>query len=169
MGTYTYYDHWPGKGADLGGKGATEDQPPVYQQQAFDIKSNNKTPEHKSLENYISNHDISQLPNIVNGIPEDEIHGEGYAPNGIVRVNLTPEQTYNLQQNLNSQVDGNADYNGMSHNCTTFVANSLNSTGVINVSKESINDWRGFIIGSFSAFTSLIFPDSSTIKLTITV
>jgi RHS repeat-associated protein len=165
MGTYTYYDHWPGKGADLGGKGATQNQPPVYQKQGFVVKSGGKiTEEHKSLENYISKHDISQLPSIVNGQPEDKERGEGYAPDGIIRVDITPEQTYNLQQNLNNQVKGDAQYNGLSHNCTTFVAIALNSTGDINVSEESINDWRGFIIGSFSAYT----PNETYKQLTTT-
>ena len=39
-----------------------------------------------------------------------------------------------------------APYNGESNNCTTFVANGINNSGIGSVKEERIVDWRGLLI-----------------------
>jgi hypothetical protein len=165
MGTYSYYDLWP-ESANLGGKAATKDVNPVYNSSSFQITTNgSKNSSHTSFENYISNHDISQLPLMLQGVPENSIkgYGEGYSPDGILKIDFTPEQTFNLQQKINSLITDNKKYNGVSNNCTSFVCDALNSSGVIEVGAETILDWRGFLIGSFSAHT----PNETYKQLTV--
>jgi hypothetical protein len=165
MGTYSYYDLWP-ESANLGGKAATKDVSPVYNSSSFQITTNgSKNSSHTSLENYISNHDISQLPLMLQGVPENSIkgYGEGYSPDGILKIDFTPEQTFNLQQKINSLIIDNKMYNGVSNNCTSFVCDALNSSGIIEVGTETILDWRGFFIGSFSAYT----PNETYKQLTV--
>ena len=75
-----------------------------------------------------------------------EDYGEGYAPDGIIRLEITGEQTYHLQQEYISLIKQGTSYNGESNNCTTFVANGINNSGIGSVKEERIVDWRGLLI-----------------------
>lgn len=149
MGTYTYYDLWP-SAANLGGKSAVQDVEAVYNSQSFCITTNGKkNTAHSALERYMSKHDMSQLPGMLqHDIRENSIegYGEGYAPDGIIRLDITGEQTYNLQQEYISLIRQGISYNGESNNCTTFVANGINNSGIGSIKEESIIDWRGILI-----------------------
>lgn len=92
---------------------------------------------------------MSQLPGMLqHDIRENSIegYGEGYAPDGIIRLDITGEQTYNLQQEYISLIRQGISYNGESNNCTTFVANGINNSGIGSIKEESIIDWRGILI-----------------------
>ena len=149
MGTYTYYDLWP-TSADLGGKAAIQDVSPFYQSQSFCIMTNGKkNTDYSALERYMSSHDMSQLPEMLKqNFRENSVagYGEGYAPDGIIRLGIDAKSTYQLQQAYKSLIQENAQYNGESNNCTTFVANGINNSGVGSVKEETIIDWRGFFI-----------------------
>ena len=149
MGTYTYYDLWPSS-ANLGGKAAVQDVEAVYNSQSFYMITNGKkNADHSALERYISKHDMSQLPGMLqNNFSENSIedYGEGYAPDGIIRLEITGEQTYHLQQEYISLIKQGTPYNGESNNCTTFVANGINNSGIGSVKEERIVDWRGLLI-----------------------
>lgn len=149
MGTYTYYDLWPSS-ANLGGKAAVQDVEAVYNSQSFYMITNGKkNADHSALERYISKHDMSQLPGMLqNNFSENSIedYGEGYAPDGIIRLEITGEQTYHLQQEYISLIKQGTSYNGESNNCTTFVANGINNSGIGSVKEERIVDWRGLLI-----------------------
>ena len=149
MGTYTYYDLWPSS-ANLGGKAAVQNVEAVYNSQSFYMITNGKkNADHSALERYISKHDMSQLPGMLqNNFSENSIedYGEGYAPDGIIRLEITGEQTYHLQQEYISLIKQGTPYNGESNNCTTFVANGINNSGIGSVKEERIVDWRGLLI-----------------------
>ena len=92
---------------------------------------------------------MSQLPEMLKqNFRENSVagYGEGYAPDGIIRLGIDAKSTYQLQQAYKSLIQENAQYNGESNNCTTFVANGINNSGVGSVKEETIIDWRGFFI-----------------------
>ena len=162
-GIYTYYDLWPSS-ANLGGKAAVEDVKAVYNSQSFYITTNGKkNTDYSALERYMSRHDMSQIPEILqNNIMENSVegYGEGYAPDGIIRLNITAEQTYNLQQEYVSLIQQRNPYNGESNNCTTFVANGINNSGVGSIKEESITDWRGILV-NLNPFHKSFTPNST--------
>ena len=168
-GTYTYYDLWPSS-ANLGGKAAVEDVKAIYKSQSFYITTNGKkNTTHSTLERYMSRHDMSQIPGMLQyNIMEtsDESYGEGYAPDGIIRLNITAEQTYNLQQEYVSLIQQGKPYNGESNNCTTFVANGINNSGVGSIKEESITDWRGILV-NLNPFHKSFTPNSTYNQLQI--
>ena len=111
----------------------------------------------------MSRHDMSQIPEILqNNIMENSVegYGEGYAPDGIIRLNITAEQTYNLQQEYVSLIQQRNPYNGESNNCTTFVANGINNSGVGSIKEESITDWRGILV-NLNPFHKSFTPNST--------
>lgn len=162
-GTYTYYDLWP-SAADLGGKAAVQDVDAVYNSQSFYITTNGiKNTDYSALERYMSSHDMSQLPGMLqNNFSENsqEGYGEGYAPDGIIRLGLDAEQTYKLQIEYNSLIQQGSPYNGESNNCTTFVANGINNSGVGSVKEESIINWRGIFV-NFNPFHKSFTPNNT--------
>ena len=168
-GTYTYYDLWPSS-ANLGGKAAVEDVKAINKSQSFYITTNGKkNTTHSTLERYMSRHDMSQIPGMLQyNIMEtsDESYGEGYAPDGIIRLNITAEQTYNLQQEYVSLIQQGKPYNGESNNCTTFVANGINNSGVGSIKEESITDWRGILV-NLNPFHKSFTPNSTYNQLQI--
>ncbi|WP_278567929.1 toxin TcdB middle/N-terminal domain-containing protein [Prevotella histicola] len=168
-GTYTYYDLWP-LSANLGGKAAVEDVEAIYKSQSFYITTNGKkNTTHSALERYMSRHDMSQIPRMLQyNVMEtsDESYGEGYAPDGIIRLNITAEQTYNLQQEYVSLIQQGKPYNGESNNCTTFVANGINNSGVGSIKEESITDWRGILV-NLNPFHKSFTPNSTYNQLQV--
>ena len=105
--------------------------------------------DYSALERYMSKHDMSQLSGMLqNNFSENsqEGYGEGYAPDGIIRLGLNGEESSKLQQEYKSLIMQGSPYNGESNNCTTFVANGINNSGVGSVNKETIIDWRGFFV-----------------------
>ena len=162
-GTYTYYDLWP-SAANLGGKSAVQDVSAVYNSQDFYITTNGKkNTDYSALERYMSKHDMSQLPRILqDNIRENSIigYGEGYAPDGIIKLDITGEQTYKLQQEYISLIRQGNPYNGESNNCTTFVANGINNSGIGSIKEERIIDWRGFFI-NFNPFHKSFTPNNT--------
>ena len=94
---------------------------------------------------------MSQLPRILqDNIRENSIigYGEGYAPDGIIRLDITGEQTYKLQQEYISLIQQGNPYNGESNNCTT------------SIKEERIIDWRGFFI-NFNPFHKSFTPNNT--------
>ena len=162
-GTYTYYDLWP-LSAKLGGKAAVQDVAAVYNSQSFYMTTNGvKNTDYSALERYMSSHDMSQLPGMLqNNFLENsrQGYGEGYAPDGIIRLGLNGEQTYKLQQEYISLIRQGSPYNGESNNCTTFVANGINNSGVGSIKKEAIIDWRGILV-NFNPFHQSFTPNNT--------
>ena len=162
-GTYTYYDLWP-LSANLGGKAAVQDVAAVYNSQSFYMTTNGvKNTDYSALERYMSSHDMSQLPGMLqNNFLENsrQGYGEGYAPDGIIRLGLNGEQTYKLQQEYISLIRQGSPYNGESNNCTTFVANGINNSGVGSIKKEAIIDWRGILV-NFNPFHQSFTPNNT--------
>lgn len=117
----------------------------------------------------MSRHDMSQIPRMLQyNVMEtsDESYGEGYAPDGIIRLNITAEQTYNLQQEYVSLIQQGKPYNGESNNCTTFVANGINNSGVGSIKEESITDWRGILV-NLNPFHKSFTPNSTYNQLQV--
>lgn len=162
-GTYTYYDLWPSS-INLGGKAAVHDVDAIYNSQSFCVTTNGiMNTDYSALERYISNHDISQLPGMLQyGFGENSCdnYGEGYAPDGIIRLGIDAEQTYKLQQEYVSLMQQGRPYNGESNNCTTFVANGINNSGIASIKEESIVDWRGFFV-NFNPFHQSFTPNNT--------
>ena len=162
-GTYTYYDLWPSS-ANLGGKAAVQNVDAVYNSQSFYILTNGeKNVDYSALEKYMSGHDMSQLPGMLqNNISENSIkgYGEGYAPDGIIRLGLDGQQSYQLQKEYISLIQQGEPYNGESNNCTTFVAKGINNSGVGTINEESIIDWRGIFI-NFNPFHKSFTPNAT--------
>ena len=162
-GTYTYYDLWP-SAANLGGKAAVQDVEAVYNTQPFYLSINGiKDTNYSTLENYMSGHDISQLPGILQfNIRENSIddYGEGYAPDGIIRLGIDGQETYKLQQEYKSLIEQGCPYNGESNNCTTFVAKGINNSGVGSIKEEWIIDWKGLLI-NFNPFHKSFTPNNT--------
>ena len=162
-GTYTYYDLWP-SAANLGGKAAVQNVDAVYNSQSFYILTNGeKNVDYSALERYMSEHDMSQLPGMLqNNISENSIngYGEGYAPDGIIRLGLDGQQSYQLQKEYISLIQQGEPYNGESNNCTTFVAKGINNSGVGTIKEESIIDWRGLFI-NFNPFHKSFTPNAT--------
>ena len=63
--------------------------------------TNGKTnTDYSALERYMSSHDMSQLPEMLKkNFRENSVegYGEGYAPDGIIRLGLDAKNTYQLQ------------------------------------------------------------------------
>ena len=111
----------------------------------------------------MSGHDMSQLPGMLqNNISENSIkgYGEGYAPDGIIRLGLDGQQSYQLQKEYISLIQQGEPYNGESNNCTTFVAKGINNSGVGTINEESIIDWRGIFI-NFNPFHKSFTPNAT--------
>ena len=160
-GTYTYYDLWPSE-AHLGGKAAVQDVDAIYNSQSFCIMVNGvKDTNYSALEGYMSRHDMSQLPGMLQyNISENSIesYGEGYAPDGIIRLGLNEQETYLLRQEYKSLIEQGTPYNGESNNCTTFVVNGINNSGVASIKEENIIDWRGIFV-NFNPFHKSFTPN----------
>ena len=108
-----------------------------------------KNTDYSALERYMSSHDMSQLPGMLQynfSENSQEDYGEGYAPDGIIRLGLNGKQTYKLQQEYKSLIQQGSPYNGESNNCTSFVANGINNSKVGSIKEETIIDWRGFFV-----------------------
>ena len=163
IGTYTYYDLWPAL-ANLGGKSAVKNVDAIYNSQSFYMTTTGAwNTDYSTLERYMSSHDMSQLPGMLqNNFSENsqEGYGEGYAPDGIIRLKLDTEQTYKLQKTYVSLIQQGVPYNGESNNCTTFVANGINYSGVGCIKEESIIDWRGFFV-DFNPFHKSFTPNNT--------
>ena len=132
-GTYTYYDLWPGEEANV--TNPTQSVAPLYQHQPFEMKNTDGTvnTNNNSMEGWASKNDPSSIPSTVGkGNPEAS---EKRSPDGILRINLSPEQTMGLTNNINNIESQNQQYNGRDNNCSTFISSVLNNAG-IKVSKE---------------------------------
>lgn len=111
----------------------------------------------------MSSHDMSQLPGMLQynfSENSQNSYGEGYAPDGIIRLGLNGEETYKLQQEYVSLIQQGCQYNGEYNNCTTFVANGINHSGVGSIEAESIIDWRGIFV-NFSPFHKSFTPNNT--------
>ena len=106
-----------------------------------------------SLESWIKTHDASQLDEIVGDKISEEkensagaISGtrEGRPANGIVKLELSPEESFNLNMAYEGLSSTNAPYNGLDNNCTSFICNGLNKIG-FNLKKEAIIDFYNIV------------------------
>lgn len=166
-GSYTYFDFWPVSSA-MSGKAATRDVASSPQNVPFKMTTGGSpTTNPLSLENWLKKHDVSQMTNmIVNGAPEQTgpgSPGEGYAPDAIIRLNLLPKETFELYQAYASIIAANKNYNAESNNCTSFVCEGLKTIG-IDISKETIIDWKGIIVNGLPVHSSFT-PNSAANQL----
>ena len=156
-GSYTYYDLWP-QGADLAGKEAVEDVAPSYIEQNFELRNGHSVviTDNKALEGWLKQHDASQIEDVMGGMsekfetyPGQDVGGsrEGRPSDGIVKINLSPEESFNLDKAYKDLGKKNAKYNGVDNNCTTFVCDGLQSVGV-NIKPETICDIYNVLIGN---------------------
>ena len=147
-GSYTYYDFWP-TSANLAGKEAISDVAGVANKNAFTMQSSDGVmlKDQKALENYMISHDMTQISDLMQGNPQLNGPGiggaEGRSPDGIIKLNLTPGESFSLNSSLEIAQATTTIYNGLSNNCTTFVCNALTSVGV-EISPEKIEYWPGF-------------------------
>ncbi len=157
-GSYTYYDLWP-QGANLSDKEALENSNPSYTNQPFIMSRTGVLIEDESaLENWLIKHDASQIDEIISGKsevfespPGNATYGytEGRPSNGIIKLNLTPEESFKLNMSYEYIINRNTKYNGVNNNCTSFIAEGLNLIGY-NIQKEQIYDLYNILIPSIA-------------------
>ncbi len=105
----------------MSGKAATKDVPSVPQRQAFKHQPDQTGTifkDEKSLTDFLSTHDASQIPSTAKGMPENSESNEGRPCDGIIKMNLTPEESLTLSNKYAEKEAQGKSYNGESNNCS---------------------------------------------------
>jgi len=132
-GTYTYYDLWPGgDGADMSNPNANVVA--AYVQSDFNFSSQ------EEVETFLKSND-----------PSEE---EGYAPDGVLRLNMDYSGTTNIENRLINTATANSDYNARDNNCSTYICGVLNGVGYnitpeentvfIAGASQGVSPWQSF-------------------------
>jgi hypothetical protein len=116
-GTYTYYDLWPESSSM---QDPNETVKGYYQARKMVFTSD------AELEKYLKTNDVAKGPGF---------SGEGYAPDGVLKLDVGGAITSGIKKSLEAQVNLDADYNAKENNCATNVCNALGENG-FNISKE---------------------------------
>ena len=165
-GSYTYYDFWP-EGATLSGKEAINDVTSETTSQAFHfVLDGIVIKDDAELEKWLKSHDASQIEDILAGLPEQKRNSgatgtsEGRPSDGILKLELSPKESFNLKKEYQSIISQSKKYNGISNNCTSFICEGINNIGM-EIKEESIWDWRNFLINEWVTYT---FTPNETYK-----
>ena len=121
-GTYTYYDLLP-VSADMTDPFANVK--PVYNKRIWRPKDGKI----ENMQNFAKNVDVTE--------------SEGYAPDAVVQLRMSPEDEIALKQKYESLIKADKYYNAKTNNCSTFVSEGLRSVGV-DITPETVT---AYIIG----------------------
>jgi RHS repeat-associated protein len=134
---YTYYDLWPAPpGADMDNPYAQVN--PIYQKLEFTVMSS------KEVDDCTKSWDMSG--------------SENYFPDGVLKLNISPKLTIDLNDNLRRQAETKAKYNAKDNNCTSNVANALNGIGY-KLQKETDCTWLAAIVKGTNPCNSFFTPN----------
>jgi RHS repeat-associated protein len=128
-GTYTYYDLWPGK--DTNGDGSADD---------FGEAGPNLKDSFLGMIGLYQKKKINSLNDIINGDPSG---AEGYAPNGVIRLNAGFEETQETIDDLESHIKFNRNYKSATNNCSDFCKSGIG---------EALDIYPGLIRGTSESY-----------------